>query len=90
MVGCRRAAGSEVNMELLASLAAELGASEELCAHIRQANTARHALELSSAENIGIASQVCRRVVEHGTRHVGGKLEVKACLVDFNGALLGE
>jgi cobalt-precorrin-5B (C1)-methyltransferase len=77
-------------MELLASLAAELGASEELCAQIRQANTARHALELSSAENIGIASQVCRRVVEHGTRHVGGKLEVKACLVDFNGALLGE
>ncbi len=84
------AAGSEVNMELLASLAAELGAGEELCAQIRQANTARHALELCSAENIGIASQVCRRVVGHGTRHAGGRLEVKACLVDFNGALLGE
>jgi cobalt-precorrin-5B (C1)-methyltransferase len=84
------AAGSEVNMELLASLAAELGADEELCAQIRQANTARHALELCSAENIGIASQVCRRVVGHGTRHAGGKLEVKARLVDFNGALLGE
>src|SRR5229473_4934704 len=84
------AAGSEVNMELLRSLAAELGAGEELCAQIRQANTARHALELCSAENIGIASQVCRRVVGHGTRHAGGRLEVKACLVDFNGALLGE
>jgi cobalt-precorrin-5B (C1)-methyltransferase len=84
------AAGSEVNMDLLASLAAELGAGEELCAQIRQANTARHALELCSAENIGIASQVCRRVVEHGTRHAGGRLKVKACLVDFNGALLGE
>jgi cobalt-precorrin-5B (C1)-methyltransferase len=84
------AAGSEVNMELLASLAAELGGGEQLCAQIRQANTARHALELCSAENIGIASQVCRRVVGHGTRHSGGKLEVKAFLVDFNGALLGE
>jgi len=84
------AAGSEVNMDLLASLAAELGAGEELCAQIRQANTARHALELCSAENIGIASQVCRRVVGHGTRHAGGKLEVKAFLVDFNGNLLGQ
>jgi len=84
------AAGSEVNMELLASLAAELGAGEELCAQIRQANTARHALELCSAENIGIGSLVCRRVVEHSTGHAGGKLVVKACLVDFNGAPLGE
>ncbi|HVA81144.1 MAG TPA: cobalt-precorrin-5B (C(1))-methyltransferase [Candidatus Binataceae bacterium] len=83
------AAGSEVNMELLASLAAELGANEELCAEIRQANTARHVLELCSARNIPIASLICRRVVEHGTRHAGGKLEVQACLVDFNGALLG-
>ena len=83
------AAGSEVNMELLANVASELGAREELCAQIRKANTARHALELCSAENIGIASQICRRVVEHGARHAGGKLEVKAYLVDFNGVLLG-
>jgi cobalt-precorrin-5B (C1)-methyltransferase len=83
------AAGSEVNMELLADLAAELGANEELCARIRQANTARHVLELCSVENIAIASLVCRRVVEHGTRHAGGKLEVQACLLDFNGMMLG-
>jgi len=83
------AAGSEVNMELLASLAAELGANDGLCAQIRQANTARHVLELCSAENIAIAALVCRRVVEHGTRHAGGKLLVHACLVDFNGGLLG-
>jgi cobalt-precorrin-5B (C1)-methyltransferase len=84
------AAGSEVNLELLASLARELGAGEELCAQIGQANTARHALELCSAQNVGIASQVCRRVVGHATRHAGGKLEVKVCLIDFNGALLGQ
>ncbi len=84
------AAGSEVNMELLASLAAELGAGEALCARIRQANTARHVLELCSAEHIGIASLVCRRVVEHGTRHAGGKLQVRACLLDFTGGILGQ
>jgi cobalt-precorrin-5B (C1)-methyltransferase len=83
------AAGSEVNMELLAILAAELGAGEELCAQIRQANTARHVLELCSAENIGIASLVCRRVVEHGSLHAAGKLQVDAYLIDFNGGLLG-
>jgi cobalt-precorrin-5B (C1)-methyltransferase len=83
------AAGSEVNMELLASLAAEVGADEQLCASIRQANTARHVLELCAAQNIPIASIVCRKVVEHGTRHAGGTLEVHACLVDFNGSLLG-
>jgi cobalt-precorrin-5B (C1)-methyltransferase len=84
------AAGSEVNMELLAALARESGGSKRLCAEIREANTARHVLELCTAENIALASQVCRRVVEHGARHAGGKLEVHACLVDFNGALLGE
>jgi cobalt-precorrin-5B (C1)-methyltransferase len=83
------AAGSEVNMELLAGLAAELGAGDALRAEIRQANTARHVMELCSAENIAIASLVCRRVVEHGTRHAGGKLEVYACLLDFNGKPLG-
>src|SRR5487761_1646703 len=83
------AAGSEVNMELLATLAAELGAGAELGAEIRGANTARHVLELCSAQNIPIAAQVCRRVVEQGTRHVGRGLQVRACLIDFNGKLLG-
>jgi cobalt-precorrin-5B (C1)-methyltransferase len=84
------AAGSQVNMELLATLAGELGAGEDLCAAIRQANTARHVLELcSQAGPFDIATQVCRKVVEHGTRHIGGKAEVHADLVDFDGALLG-
>src|SRR5260370_34796046 len=38
------AAGSEGNMDLLASLARDLGAGEELATQIRTANTARHAL----------------------------------------------
>lgn len=83
------AAGSEVNMELLASLAAESGADESLRVEIRRATTARHVLELCSAANIAIASLVCRRVVEHGTRHAGGNLQVHACLMDFEGRLLG-
>jgi cobalt-precorrin-5B (C1)-methyltransferase len=84
------AAGSEVNMELLASLAAELGASEELRAQILAANTARHVLEMTSAAGLaGITSLVCRRVAEHASRHAGGTVDVRVMLVDFNGALLG-
>ncbi len=84
------AAGSEVNMELLATLAAELGAPAEIQASICAANTARHVLELCAAAGFpGIAALVCRRVVEHGTRHVGERIAVNASLVDFDGKLLG-
>ena len=84
------AAGSEVNMELLASFAAELGASEAVLAEIRQANTARHVLELCAREGLaGIASLICRKVVEHGSRHVAGRVPITAVLVDFSGKELG-
>ena len=84
------AAGSEVDMEFLASLAAELSAPDELIASIQQANTARHVLELCrEAGLVGITSLVCKKVVEHCRRHAGGRLIVEASLVDFGGALLG-
>lgn len=84
------AAGSEVNMDLLADIALSLGARAEIAAQIRQANTARHVLELCQREGLtGVPGAICRRVVEHTSRHAGGPLEVHACLVDFNGALLG-
>lgn len=84
------AAGSEVDMDFLASLAAELGAPESLVAGIRQANTARHVLELCREEGlVEITTLVCRKVVEHCTRHAAGSLDVHACLVDFGGTLLG-
>src|SRR6266542_4136609 len=76
------AAGSEVNLDLLADLASELGASEALQEQIRTANTARHVLELcSAADLVGITTLVCQRVVEHTTRHAGGLLDVKTYLV---------
>jgi cobalt-precorrin-5B (C1)-methyltransferase len=84
------AAGSEVNMELLASLAGELGADQALQAQIRAANTARHVLELCTATGLtGIAALICRKVVGHGRKHAGGTLVVEAVLVDFDGKVLG-
>jgi cobalt-precorrin-5B (C1)-methyltransferase len=84
------AAGSEVDMTFLASLAAELAAPDELVASIRQANTARHVLELCrEAGLVGITSLICKKVVEQCLHHAGGSLTVQACLVDFGGTLLG-
>jgi cobalt-precorrin-5B (C1)-methyltransferase len=88
------AAGSEVNMELLAGFAAELGAAPSLVDEIRQANTARHVLELCARNGLtGIAALICEKVVTHATAHVAEKLPgtmaVEALLVDFDGKLLG-
>lgn len=84
-------AGSEVDLESLAALAAELGGSAEVLAAIRGANTARHVLELCrDAGLVGITSLVCRKVVEQCTRHAGGGLAVHARLVDFGGGVLGQ
>jgi cobalt-precorrin-5B (C1)-methyltransferase len=84
------AAGSEVDLEFLASLAAELGASEALQAEIRRANTARHVLELCHDGGlVALTTLVCRKVVEQCRQHAASALDVHACLVDFGGAPLG-
>ncbi len=85
------AAGSEVNMDLLAELAGELGADEAFCEQVRASNTARHVLELASAAGYGaITNLVCRRAVEQCELHAAGKLPVEAYLMDFDGKLLGQ
>jgi cobalt-precorrin-5B (C1)-methyltransferase len=90
------AAGSEVNMQLLAGLAAELGAAAELVAAIAAANTARHVLELCAGAGLeGITALICKRVVEHTTAHVAAKFPaprpaIEAVLVDFDGRVLGQ
>jgi len=84
-------AGSEVNLNFLASLAEESGADAVLCERIRGANTAREVLEICSAAGLtGITALICKKVVEVGSAHAGGTLPVQVYLVDFNGKLLGQ
>jgi cobalt-precorrin-5B (C1)-methyltransferase len=84
------AAGSEVNRGLLAAIAAELGAPDDVVRRIAAANTARHVLELAEQEGIGgLSAAICARVVRHLRAHAGGSLEVYAVLVDFDGKVLG-
>ncbi|HEY0707777.1 MAG TPA: cobalt-precorrin-5B (C(1))-methyltransferase, partial [Polyangia bacterium] len=84
------AAGSEVNMALLASLAAELGAPQALVDAIAAANTARHVLELCQQQGLGaLPVRICQRAAEKLQDHTAGKLALEVCLVDFDGRLLG-
>jgi cobalt-precorrin-5B (C1)-methyltransferase len=86
------AAGSEVNMELLAAIAHDLHAAPEVVAQIRAANTARHVLELATQSGlVGLADEICARVVQHLEHHAAlvAPLAVQATLVDFDGRVLG-
>jgi cobalt-precorrin-5B (C1)-methyltransferase len=84
-------AGSEVNLDLLADFARELGSDDLTDLRIRGANTARHVLEICAEVGLlRITELICRRAVEHTERHGGGELRVEAYLVDFGGALLAQ
>lgn len=82
---------SPVNLGLLVSLAGELGASEQILARILAANTARHVLEIcNEADLADISTLICKKTVEHLTRHTADKLNLRACLLDFEGRLIGQ
>lgn len=82
--------GSDVNMELLAQIAAGIGAAPDLVRAIQEANTARHVLELCQAAGMtGLPAAVCTLAAEHCSRHANGKIQVAAQMVDFDGTPLG-
>ena len=81
--------GSSVNIPMLAAITSGLGASEEVKAEILKANTARHVLEICSANNLeNITEELCKRVVQVMTDFVGGGMDIHCYLVDFGGKLL--
>ncbi len=84
------AAGSKVNLGLLAGMALKLGADPQLAAQIENANTARHALEIALAGGLtALADQVCTAAAEHLRRFAGEPLAISVMLTDFDGKLLG-
>ncbi len=86
------AAGSDVNLALLADIAEQLGAAPAVVSEIRAANTARHVLELAKSAGIsGLPSAVCARAAQHLAQHAGAAapMVLEALLVDFDGQPLG-
>ena len=79
-------------MQLLAEIAKDLRAAPEIVEQIRNANTARHVLELATHAGLdGLADAICARAVTHLERHAApvAPLAVHAILVDFDGRVLG-
>ena len=81
---------TDVDTALLAELAARIGAEEALCADIREAKTARYALErltecgLADAFHQALAESAARAILAH----YPGKFSLRILMCDFEGERL--
>ncbi len=83
-------AGSHVDMEFMARLAAECKAPPKLVQEIRGANTARHVSEIITKNNlVGYFDLVCKKVHEQMSEHARGQLEIEVVMFDFDGKVTG-
>lgn len=82
--------GSHVNMEFMAQVARECGASEQTIQEIRAANTARHVSEIINKSNIsGFFDAICHRVFNQMHKHSQGNLELQVIMFEFDGTICG-
>ncbi|HEY3094170.1 MAG TPA: cobalt-precorrin-5B (C(1))-methyltransferase [Nitrososphaera sp.] len=83
-------AGSHVDMEFMAQLAAECKASAKLVEEIKGANTARHVSEIIMKNNVaGYFDLVCKKVHEQMCEHAKGQLEIEVVMFEFDGKVTG-
>jgi cobalt-precorrin-5B (C1)-methyltransferase len=83
-------AGSHVDMEFMAHVAAECEAPPGVVQEIRSANTARHVSEIIKKNNIaGYYDLVCKKVYEHMHEHAKGQIQIEVILFEFDGMVIG-
>lgn len=84
------AAGSEVDLDFLASIAADCGAPADVIDEIRRANTARHVSEIVAAQQVpGYWDAVAQRVVAACRSHIRDAAAVECVLTEFGGQVIG-
>ncbi|MHA1107677.1 MAG: cobalt-precorrin-5B (C(1))-methyltransferase [Alphaproteobacteria bacterium] len=79
---------SQVDFDKLAAWLTELGATEEIAAMVRQANTAAEVLELAGP--LPLADMVARRAREAALAMLAGGVELDVLVVDRAGRVTGE
>lgn len=85
------AAGSEVNLAMLAEMLQELGAPPTLVDQVAGANTGRHALEMAVAQGFPhLADRVCARAAHYCRSYAPRPIETAVILTDFAGNPLGQ
>lgn len=83
-------AGSHVDMEFMARLAAECKVSPKVVQEIKGANTARHASEIITKNNVaGYFDLVCKKVHQQMSEHAKGPLEINVIMFEFDGKVIG-
>ncbi|HKZ62347.1 MAG TPA: cobalt-precorrin-5B (C(1))-methyltransferase [Nitrososphaera sp.] len=83
-------AGSHVDMEFMARLAAECKASPKVVQEIKRANTARHVSEIITKNNVaGYFDLVCKKVHEQMSEHAKVQLEMEVVMFEFDGRVTG-
>jgi cobalt-precorrin-5B (C1)-methyltransferase len=80
----------EVDLHFLASIAAQLGADENLVARCRAANTARHVqVLLRRAGVLGLEKQIAHLAAERVADYVSSATHIEVLLFDVHGDLVG-
>jgi cobalt-precorrin-5B (C1)-methyltransferase len=83
-------AGSHVDMEFMARLAAECKAPPNVVQEIRSANTARHVSEIITKNRIaGYFDLVCKKVHDQMNEHAKGQLKIQVVMYEFDGKVIG-
>jgi cobalt-precorrin-5B (C1)-methyltransferase len=82
--------GSHVDMDFMASVASEHGASDELVNEIKKANTARHVSEIVMAHKLdGYFDVLCEKVCGVMKEHTKGQAEIECVMFDFDSKVIG-
>ena len=83
-------AGSHVNMEFMARLAAECKAFPAVVNEIKSANTARHVSEIITKNGVaGYFDLVCKNVHDQMSEHAKNDLKVEVVMFEFDGKVIG-
>jgi cobalt-precorrin-5B (C1)-methyltransferase len=83
-------AGSHVNMEFMARLAAECKAPAKVVEEIKGANTARHVSEIITKNNVkGYFDLVCERVHQQMSEYAKSDMKIKVVMFEFDGKVIG-
>ncbi|HYP43181.1 MAG TPA: cobalt-precorrin-5B (C(1))-methyltransferase CbiD, partial [Candidatus Nitrosocosmicus sp.] len=83
--------GSHVNMDFMAKLAEESGASEKVIELIKNANTARHVSEIIDGNNIaGYYDLLCKYAFNQLNSYSNNRLSIDIIMFDFEGKVIGK
>ena len=81
--------GSKVNMNFLSELAEKVNASNDVIEKIKNANTARHVLEIIKENKYTeFFDQVCIQVYTKMREHSEQKVPIEVIMFDFDGQIL--